>query len=108
MKKDTNSGAFRFKIGNLARQDAISYADDKYGSVAKLSQRKSKIEDYKGIAKYGNETIFKHGLSLLDDLDEIVVSTEAERKRVLKVFGDNKVSHLNDGRKVEDVVRVNK
>ena len=48
--------------------------------------------------------MFKHGLSLLDDLEEIKVGSEWQREKVLAVFKKNKVTHMNDGRKVEDIV----
>lgn len=99
-----NEGIF-FKISNLARQDAVSYSEDKFGRVSAFDERVSSIADYKRIAKNSsNETIFKEGLSLLDDVAYIRVGTATERNTVIKLFKDNKVEVLPDGRKVEDVI----
>jgi hypothetical protein len=103
----SSSAALQFKIGNLARQDAVSYSQDNYGAISKFAERKSDIAGWKrAAASSGNETIFKHGLSLLDDLERITVHTIAERNSIIKMFKENKVTHLNDGRKIEDVVFV--
>ena len=104
----SNAGPLRFKIDALLRQDAISYDSDHYGAVGEIEERKSKLEQYKklgGSAYTGNETIFKGGLSLLDDLDHIQTKSSSERQKVLEVFKKNKITHLNDGRKIEEVVR---
>ena len=106
--KNSNSGQFRFKLSALLRQDAITYDSDHYGSVAEIDERKNSIGQYKklGGPGYGeNETIFKGGLSLLDDLDHIKTSGPSERIKVIETFKKNKITHLNDGRKIEDIVK---
>lgn len=102
-------GALNFKIRCLSRQDTISYGYDKFGAIGDVAERKATVAQYKSIASgSSNETIFKHGLSLLDDLDFVYAKTEAEKREIVAVFKKNKVTHMNDGRKVEDIVRVHK
>ena len=106
-KNKTYRGAVRFKIDNLARQDVISYSQDRYGRISALKDRGSSVDEYLTFAKRNtNETLFKHGLSLLDDIDIIVADDIAERKEILEVFKKHKVTHLNDGRKVSDAVKL--
>jgi SPP1 gp7 family putative phage head morphogenesis protein len=101
-------GTFYFKVSRLARQDAVTYDEDKYGRISEINQRKTNVADYKKLGKggsySGNETNFKEGLSLLDDLDFITAKDAKQRTAIIKAFKDNKVTHLNDGRAVEDVV----
>jgi SPP1 gp7 family putative phage head morphogenesis protein len=111
-----------FKIDRLARMDAFSFIDDVYGDlrppdenekIRKIHKsndphkaRGRTIEDYK---KYGthayNETDFKNTLSMMDDIEFIRASSPAERQLVLQAFATHGVTHLPDGRKVEDVVK---
>lgn len=112
MNEKTSSFGVRFKIGTLARQDAISYKDDEYGKTndAKFiaDNRQTTIENYKATARYGgNETIFKNGLTL-DDVDFIIVRTLLERDKTVQAFKDRGIDRLPDGRKVEDVVLTEK
>jgi len=106
-KRTEVSGELNFKIGTLARQDAVSYPGDRYGRISALHERKSDPEGFKANAKHGdNETDLKNCISLLDDLDFIKAQTEDQRQRVIKAFHKNKITHLNDGRPVEDIVIV--
>lgn len=106
-RRNDNLGQFRFKIGTLARQDAISYSTDQFGNVSRIDKRLSDIEKYKKAAQHSdNETLLKYSVSLLDDLDHIQVKSKAEREAVLKIFRKHKVEKLNDGRPIEDVVRL--
>lgn len=104
-------GQWHFKIGNLARLDALSYKGDWLGGVHtiyKPEARQNLAVDPAGWRQYSrsraNETLFKDGLNLLDELDAIVVNSEAERQRVLVVFKTHGIERLNDGRKVEEIV----
>lgn len=99
-------GSITFKIDRLGRQDAITYDGDKYGRISALNTRKATIEGYRQAAgRGGNETIFKEGLSLIDDVEHIHSENAAQRKRIIKMFKDNKLAVLPDGRKIEDVVK---
>lgn len=106
-----------FKIGNLARIDAYSFSKDAYGDIRPVGEnthhidppkdRALSVAEYKKFAKTSdNETNFKHGLHLLDDVEKIYVRTAAQRDKVLKVFTSHGYQALPDGRKVEDVVEV--
>jgi hypothetical protein len=104
-RNKSSGGAFRFKIRNLARQDMVSYASDEFGRISGYARRKFDIPGFRSNAgKGGNESIFKNGLSILDDLEYIKAVNVKERDEIIKVFKDNKITHLNDGRRVEDVV----
>ena len=99
-----------FKKRLLRRQDAISYNHDAFGKVRDgyvSSHRASTPAEWKQYARNsGNETIFKHSITLLDNIELIVVGSERERLRLLEVFRKRQVAELPDGRKVEDIVLV--
>lgn len=99
-----------FKKRLLRRQDAISYNHDAFGKVRDdyvSSHRGSTPAQWKQYARSGgNETIFKHSITLLDNIELIVVGSERERLRLLEVFRKRQVAELPDGRKVEDIVLV--
>ena len=99
-----------FKKRLLRRQDAISYNHDAFGKVRDgyvSSHRASTAAEWKQYARNsGNETIFKHSITLLDNIEVIVVGSERERLRLLEVFRKRQVAELPDGRKVEDIVLV--
>ena len=104
-----NPGLY-FKKRLLRRQDAISYNHDAYGKVRDdyvPSHRGSTPAEWKQFARRdGNETIFKHSIMLLDNIELIVVHTDEQRRRLLEVFRKRQVLKLPDGRKVEDIVLV--
>ena len=52
-----------------------------------------------------NETIFKNSVTLLDNIDIIAVTTEAERKATIRAFKKHGITKLPDGRCIEDVVQ---
>ena len=99
-----------FKKRLLRRQDAISYNHDAFGKVRDgyvSSNRGSTPAEWKRFARSsGNETILKHSITLLDNIEVIVVGSERERLRLLDVFKRRQVFELPDGRKVEDIVLV--
>ncbi len=99
-----------FKKRLLRRQDAISYNHDAFGKVRDdyvSSHRASTPAEWKQYARNsGNETIFKHSITLLDNIEVIVVGSERDRLRLLDVFRRRQVAELPDGRKVEDIVLV--
>ncbi len=94
----------------LRRQDAISYNHDAFGKVQDdyvSSHLGSTPAEWKQYARNSsNETIFKHSITLLDNIEVIVVGSERERSRLLEVFQKHQVSKLPDGRKVEDIILV--
>jgi len=115
IKKSPLSGAsaengIYFKKRLLRRMDAISYSHDAYGKVTEdyvPTHRGSDPKTWKAYARNtSNETILKHSITLLDNLEAIVVGSESERTSVLAVFKKHGISKLTDGRKVEDIVLV--
>jgi SPP1 gp7 family putative phage head morphogenesis protein len=106
-----------FKVGNLSRLDAVSYGGDKFGDVRPAGMnayvkdprtaRGVSVEDFKKHAGVGsNETIFKNGFHLLEDVDTINAGSAAERSQVLSIFKKHGYTELPDGRSLEDVVRI--
>lgn len=98
-----------WKARVLRRMDAITYDGDRFGATTgttiendRLGQ---KIDDFKRVAGYGsNETIFKGGLSIFEDLDRIVLSTKAEVDDAIRWLKSKGYSTWPDGRKLEEVV----
>jgi len=90
--------------------DAISYDHDAFGRVRDdyvSSHRGSTPAEWKKFARRSsNETIFKYSVTLLDNIDVIVVGSEREKRRLLDVFRKRRISRLPDGRKVEDIILV--
>ena len=99
-----------FKKRLLRRQDAISYNHDAYGKVRDnyvSEKRGSTPAQWKQFARNdSNETILKHSITLLDNIELIVVNTDEQRRRLLEVFRKRQILKLPDGRKVEDIVLV--
>jgi hypothetical protein len=107
---DTRPGIY-FKQRNLARLDAISYGGDKYGQTLGdnyvHSNRASDVDGWKAYSRdnpSGNETIFKHGLHLLEEMDYLRAESPSHRLEILAVFKKNGIANLPDGRKIEDVI----
>ena len=103
-----------FKQGLLSRMDAFSFAYDRFGDVrpptlnAKGEDprqlRATTVADWvKHASNPGNEVLFKHGLSLLDDIDTINV-LGSQRPEILSVFAEMGIDKLPDGRRIEDIV----
>ena len=53
-----------------------------------------------------NETTFKNGISLVDEIDFIRVKNLKEKKEVLEAFKKHKMTTLPDGRKVKDIIAI--
>lgn len=104
---------FVFKVSTLARQDAFSFSDDWYGGVDNffnsdmIYQARGKIvSDLKGFAgNVTNETLFKWNLSILDDIEAIVVGTPREKAATIAKFHAAGITRLPDGRDVTEIVR---
>lgn len=106
-------GEWLFKAGNLARMDALPMKHDWLDGEHQIEKdgvrRKTAktIPQFKEFATYSdNETLLKHGVNLLDELDGIRAKSLAEKDRLLKVFKKHKITHLNDGRAVADIIHV--
>ena len=110
VERERKRNGMYFKVRNLRRMDKVSYDDDYYGDVDRLNLKAGSISDGpRSITEYakenGNETNYKHGLNIIDELEEIVVSAEETRQRIIDAFKAAGIDELPDGRKIEDVVR---
>lgn len=95
---------FIFKADALRRTTTMSFDFDAYGKVP-VDRRMTTLDEYRNAVGYSsNETLVKHGLSIFDDLDVIIVSNIGEKMRLLEVFRSHKLNQWPDGRKLEDVV----
>lgn len=122
-KRGTRRGQIEFKIRNLARLDAWSFERDRFGDMRygddNLGPREAgdhrrpdadqvryhTIEEYKRISQVSdNETLFKHGLSLIDDVERVRASSASERQTIINLFKKHGYATLPDGRKIEEVV----
>lgn len=114
--KAAPAGQFHFKIGNLARQDTLSMGGDWLGGehqIWKPGVRENnavKPAQWKANAKKGaNETLFKWGFNIIDELDTIIARTASEHKEILAVFakhGWTDDKPLPDGRKPSEIVKM--
>lgn len=105
-RAELNQSGLIFDIKTLSRTDAISYHGDFYGNVDYVMGRARTIEELKNNSlSSSNETMFKHGLSVLDDLTSIVVSTEAQAKKVRKVFESRNITHIK-GTPIEKIIKL--
>ena len=67
--------------------------------------RGSTLDEWKEFSdRSGNETILKYNVTLLDNVQAIVVNNETERKQLLDVWKKHGIATLPDGRKVADVI----
>ncbi len=100
---DVDARGIFFRPTNLARQDVISYSGDYHGRIKYIKKRGTTIADFRKNANaVRNETLFKEGFGL-DDIDFIRVQ-KSEVDEVVKVFEDNGITTLSDGRSIKDIV----
>ncbi len=102
----TNPG-LRFKIRNLARLDVVSHHRDTYGAFSAYSGRVATVDEYKRMNKVSitqDNALLKGGLNFLEEIDQIIVRTPAERNAVLAEFKKRGIVTLPDGRTVESIV----
>lgn len=93
---------FVFKLSSLTRMDAISYDGDYYGNVTPQRNvpRATSIAGWKhNSTNSSNETIFKNGLDLLNDIQAIRCNP-SEKADILQAFKDFGILQLPDGRPV--------
>ena len=96
-----------FKPEVAARVDGIHYKGDRFGNIENLYERSKNLAESKGFANNdSNEFIFKHGLSIIDDILEIRVHDEAEKRVVVEAYKAAGFERLPDGRLVADIVTV--
>ena len=95
----------------LRRTDIMSYDHDVYGRTTddhKTRMHKGSMAEKKKAAIIsGNETDFKESLSIFDeDFDRIVVGSETMRQKIIKLFREHGYEKWPDGRKLEEIVRL--
>lgn len=93
----------------LRRMDAISYGSDQFGRTTaghiEANRHGQTIESFKTIANAAsNETIFKSGLSLFENLDKIVLSNAAEVKDAIAWMQQRGYQAWPDGRPLAEVI----
>ncbi|GLX85078.1 hypothetical protein tloyanaT_13300 [Thalassotalea loyana] len=92
----------------MKRMDRISYDDDEFGSQldSTLASRGEHISDWVANAKRPrDETIFKDGLSLFEDLEKIVLYSESDRQEFIAWLKSNNYEKWPDGRDLEEVIQ---
>ena len=106
IKKDEGyENGFFFDVRELARQDSVSFPSDEYGAINRFADaRRATAADYKHFVSLdmGNESNFKEGFSW-DQIDFIRIRPR-EKAGVLKAFDDLNMTHLPDGRPVEEII----
>lgn len=93
----------------LRRMDAITYDGDNYGRTTgthiETNRLGQDVASLKSVARTtSNETIFKHGISIFDDLDALVLSSETEVKSAIAWLKSKGYNAWPDGRPLEQVV----
>jgi hypothetical protein len=104
------SKGFYFKKKLLKRMDAISYEGDEFGRCTEDFVTRKRRSDYAGwndcAADAGhNETIFKHSVSMVDNIDKIKASSQEAKEEIIAVFKKYGIEKLPDGRWVKDIVK---
>lgn len=100
-----------WKSEQVARMDTISYSGDKFGATASYTIRneaKHGTAALRSAAKISNnETIFKGGLSLFDDLDFINCESVSQAEALLKVLAKHGWRETwADGRPITELIRI--
>lgn len=96
-----------FKVDLLTRLDAVTYDHDAFGKMTGnyTDKRYSNPDGWKVASKKDprNETDFKYSITLLDNLEWVVVSSRDEADRCIEAFRKNGITKLPDGRNVGDI-----
>jgi len=112
IRKKNKPLQLNFKIDLLKRMDAISYAHDYYGEVIGehvFEKRNSTPVEWKNIAGFSdNETMFKDTVTLIDNLDTIVVADKYDKESLINVFKKHNINKLPDGRLIKNIIKVEK
>jgi len=110
---DNSTGLF-WNARVLARTDAMSWTGDTLYTSGRLLEesfvmeyRRTGIEGWKACAarSSNNETLFKGGLSLLQDLDRIVVPNSGQKARVIDMLKRHGYTQLS-GKPLDAIVVV--
>lgn len=98
-----------WKTSVLRRMDAITYDSDQFGRTTaghvEANRKGQDIASFKSVAMHGsNETIFKGGLSIFDDIDRIVLSSQAEVNDAVAWMKAKGYTAWPDGRALTEVI----
>lgn len=92
--------------------EAVTYRGDTFGAStadARTARRGQTVESLKNMGGFSsNETVFKNGLSLFDDLEKVVVYTAKEQRMVIDELKKLGYAKWPDGRALTDVIQVYK
>lgn len=104
----TGTGVY-WKASQLRRMDAITYDSDQFGRVTEghieANRLGQDVASFKSVAgNSGNETIFKGGISLFDDIDRIVLSNQAEVDDAVRWMRARGYNTWPDGRDLSAVI----
>ena len=107
------------KPNSIKRLDAITYGKDNFGRTLNsdgtnfvLENRYTKLEEFKKLANnnWGNETVFKNSISLIDE-DVLYINCASQSEttelvaNVTAALKNMGFSKWPDGRKITDVIR---
>lgn len=97
-----------WKTTALRRMDAITYDSDQFGQTSgshiEENRRGQDVSDFRSVARNSsNETIFKNGLSIFDDVDRIVLE-DSEVAGAIAWMKSKGYRTWPDGRALEQVI----
>lgn len=108
-KRGTTGTGVYWKASQVKRMDAITYNSDQFGRTTaghveqnRMGQTVASLKDVAN--SNGNETIFKGGLSLFDDIDRIVLQDTKEVISAIKWMQDKGYKRWPDGRELSEVI----
>jgi hypothetical protein len=109
--KSKREMGFYLKPEVAMRTDTIVYETDHYGRCyGEFVNRHREVTPakWKKIAEQrcNNETIFKHNITLLDNIDCIVLDSANAKAAMIDVFHKHGITKLPDGRDVEEIITV--
>lgn len=98
-----------WKTSALRRMDAITYSGDMFGRTTGTTvddyRMGQTVADFRQVAgNTSNETIFKGGMSIFDDLDRIVLSSKAEVDEAIRWMQGKGYKTWPDGRPLSEVI----
>jgi SPP1 gp7 family putative phage head morphogenesis protein len=104
----TGSGIY-WRPQVLQRMDAITYDSDQFGRTTpghiEANRKGQAVSDFASVAaSSGNETIFKGGMSIFDQVDRIVLSSPSEVTSAIAWMRANGYKAWPDGRALEEVI----
>lgn len=108
-RRGTSGTGVYWKAAQVRRMDAITYASDNFGRTTPGHIEKNRMGQTVASLKQasagsGNETIFKGGLSLFDDVDRIVLADAAEVAQAIAWLQGKGYKTWPDGRALKDVI----